>query len=192
MDLTFWRLQKRVSSRREQRGTTRKMHRAEMPPGDLPARYTEEDMAFEIWETPFSDVGGLGRNFILRTDDLVIEVFEYKESGPPEDIKVGEATIEGTRPMGLTKESRAWRVIFENPIAFRVRDESHYLAHPERDSFPSAYCISKDSKFIEEIKAEPLIDETKELIHYAMVLWDDLIEVISDKFPKIEEVVPAV
>jgi len=152
-------------------------------------RYTEETMTFNKWETPFSDVSGLGRKFVLRTDDLTIEVFEYKESGRPEDLQIGETKIEGTRPVGFTEESRAWKVVFDSPIAFRIRDESHYLAHPERDSFPSAYCFSTDSKYIDEIKAEPLIDETKELIHFAMVLWDDFIEVVTDEFPTIEEVI---
>lgn len=49
------------------------------PPVRLSHVIQEEKMHYEKWITPFSDIEGLGRNFLLRTENLVIEVFEYKK-----------------------------------------------------------------------------------------------------------------
>jgi hypothetical protein len=94
--------------------------------------------------------------------------------------------------VGLTKDSRVWRLVFSSPIALRVRNESQYLTHSERDKLPGPYCFSRNSEWLKEIKSEPLINETTELIHIILVLWDDLIEIVTEDFPSIEEMKPTV
>lgn len=147
-------------------------------------------MTFEIWKTPFSAVKGLGRNYALWADNVIIELFEYKQSGPPEDIEINKVKITGSYPAGLTKESWAWRLTFTNPVAMRVRHESQYLTHPERDTLPGPYCFSDDSDWLNEIRSEPLITSDTKLIHIILVLWDDFIEIITEEFPSVEEIKP--
>jgi hypothetical protein len=144
-------------------------------------------MPFEPLNASFSEIKGLGCRYVIWQSPLVLELFKYCPSGPTEDFEIAGRKISGTRPANITKESRIWRLTFKQPIAMRVRDENIYLMHPERDNLPSCYSFSKDSAWLSELRKEPLFSFPN-AIHSIFILWDDIVEIISDGLPTIEEI----
>jgi hypothetical protein len=144
-------------------------------------------MPFEPLNAPFSEISGLGCRCVIWRSPLVLEIFKYCQSGPPEDIEIAGRKISGTRPVSITKDSRIWRLTFKCPIVMRVRNENIYLTHPERDSLPSSYSFSKDSFWLSELRKEPLF-RYPNATHGIFILWDDIVKIISDGLPAIKEI----
>lgn len=141
-------------------------------------------------EAPFADIEGLGRRIISWADLLTIELFEFKPTGPDEEIEINGHRFNIGRPVGETNCSRVWRLTYACPIAIRVRDENIALEHPEREALPSPYAYASESQWIAEMSKEPLFDckGFVNLVHTYLLLWDDMIEVLSDGLPEIEEI----
>jgi hypothetical protein len=151
-------------------------------------------MSFETFDAPFSEVKDLGCRDLLWGERLVLDLFEYLQSGPVEEIKVADETVPGAYPIGLTKSSRIWQLTFERPFAVRVRDKSLKFLQPKKQDppLPSPYCFTEKSAWLSELIPEPLFSDPRlgELnpTHYIFNLWDDLIEIIADGSPIIEEI----
>lgn len=151
-------------------------------------------MPFEPFEAAFSDVGGLGCRDLRWGERLILDLFEYLESGPAEAIEAAGETITGVHPIGLTKSSRIWRLTFERALAVRVRDESLKFFQAEtREEFPlpSPYCFTEKSAWLAELIPDPNFNpRLGELTptHYVFDLLDDYVEIVSDDSPIIEEI----
>jgi hypothetical protein len=152
-----------------------------------------ESMSFEALEAPFSSVEGLGCRNLLWGQRLVLDLFEYLQSGPAENADIAGKEVAGGYLIGLTGSSRIWRLTFEHPFAVRVRDESLRFIQPktERPPLPSPYCFTKDSAWLTELFPDPLIDPRLgdlDPTHYLFALFDDFIEIVADDSPTIEEI----
>jgi hypothetical protein len=128
----------------------------------------------------------LGCRDLLWGERLVLDLFEYLETGAEENIDIAGEKISGTHPIGLTKESRIWRLTFERALALKVRDESLKFFQPKTKSgppLPSPYCFTDKSPWLSELFPDPNIDSRLGDLtptHYVFDLWDDFIEIISD------------
>jgi hypothetical protein len=151
-------------------------------------------MPFEPLNAPFSDVKGLGCRDLLWGERLILDLFEYLESGPPEEVEIAGETVSGVHTIGLTPDSRIWRLTFERALAVRVRDESLKFFQSkvkEETPLPSPYCFTDNSPWLSELipdtKIEPRLGELTPT-HYVFALWDDFVEIIADDSPTIERI----
>src|SRR4051812_23448025 len=148
-------------------------------------------MSFKAFETAFSEVTGVGCRDLLWGARLVLDLFEYLQSGPSEEMEVAGETVKDTHTIGLTASSRIWRLTFEQPLAVRVRDESIRFLEPQDDSklqLPSRYCFANSSPWLSELFPDPLDPRLGSWTptHYVFDLLDDFIEIIADETPTIE------
>jgi hypothetical protein len=151
-------------------------------------------MPFEPLNAPFSDIEGLGCRDLIWGERLILDLFEYLESGPPEEMDVAGEKVSGVQTIGLTKASRIWRLTFERALAVRVRDESLKFFQSkvrEETPLPSPCCFTEKSPWLSELIPETDIDPRLgelTLTHYVFALWDDFVEIIADDSPTIEQI----
>jgi len=144
-------------------------------------------MAFEKFEGPWNGVELLGCRDLFCGERLILDLFEYLQSGPDEDIRIGSETISGTHAIGLIAGSRIWRLTFERPFAVRARDHNLKLKHQTTDNFPGRCCFSERSEWIDEF----IFDQRLAFFtptHYTFNLIDNFIEIIGDSSPMIEQI----
>ena len=144
-------------------------------------------MAFEKFEGPWNEVELLGCRDLFCGERLILDLFEYLQSGQDEDIRIGSETISGTHPIGLVASSRIWRLTFERPFAVRARDNDLTLKYQPKDNFPGPCCFSERSEWIDEF----IFDQRLAFFaptHYTFNLVDNFIEIIGDSSPTVEEI----
>jgi hypothetical protein len=144
-------------------------------------------MAFEKFEGPWNEVELLGCRDLFCGERLILDLFEYLQSGPEQDMTIGSETISGTHTIGLIEGSRIWRLTFERPFALRARDPSLELKHQTTNNLPGRCCFSERSEWIDEF----IFDQRSQFLtptHYIFNLIDNLIEIIGDSSPTVEEI----
>lgn len=150
-------------------------------------------MAFESFDTAFSEIELVGCRNLLWGQKLILDLFEYLESGPAEEMEVGGEGLQDVQTIGLTASSRIWRLTFERPLAVKVRDESIKFLAPqnkEKSQLPSRYCYTDTSPWLSELFPDPLDPRVGDLTptHYVFDLLDDFVEIIADDNPTIEQI----
>ena len=144
-------------------------------------------MTFEKFEGPWNEIELLGCRNLFCGERLILDLFEYLQSGPDEDLRIGSETISGTHTVGLTASSRIWRLIFERPFALRARDQNLKSKRQTINHFPGLCCFSERSEWIEEFifnQCSGFFTPT----HYVFDLIDDFIEIMGDGSPTLEEI----
>lgn len=144
-------------------------------------------MAFEKFEGPWNEVELLGCRDLFCGERLILDLFEYLQSGPEQDITIGPEKISGTHAIGLIVGSRIWRLTFERPFALRARDSNLELKHQTTNNFPGRCCFSERSEWIDEF----IFDQHSQFFtptHYIFNLIDNFIEIIGDSSPTVEEI----
>jgi hypothetical protein len=143
-------------------------------------------MAFEKFEGPWNGAELLGCRNLFCGERLILDLFEYLQSGPDEDLTIGFETVSGAHAIGLTASSRIWRLTFERPFALRARDHNLKSKYPTAN-FPGRCCFSERSEWIDEF----IFDQHLQFFtptHYVFNLIDNFIEIIGDNAPTIEEI----
>jgi hypothetical protein len=144
-------------------------------------------MAFEKFDGPWDDAEFLGCRNLFCGERLILDLFEYQQSSPDEDLKIGSETLSETHTIGLTPTSRIWRLIFERPFAVRMRDPTLRCKAETTSNFPGRCCFSEQSEWIGEF----VFDQGLGLFtptHYVFDLIDSFIEIMGDSSPTVEEV----
>jgi hypothetical protein len=144
-------------------------------------------MAFKRFEGPWNEADLLGCRNLFCGERLVLDLFEYLQSGPDEDLRIGSEAISGTHTIGLTASSRIWRLTFDRPFAVRVRDHNLKMKHQTMNNFPGRCCFSERSEWIDEF----IFDQHLGFFtptHYIFDLIDNFIEIMGDNSPSIEEI----
>jgi hypothetical protein len=144
-------------------------------------------MSFEEFAGPFVEAEMLGCRDLFCGERLMLDLFEYKKSGPAEMVKgEGEAQTE-SYAIGLTESSRIWRLTFERPFAIRVRDQTLALKNQAKINLPARCCFSEQSDWISEF----VFDQRLGLFtptHYIFDLVDNFIEIMADASPTVEQI----
>ncbi|MGA7275348.1 MAG: hypothetical protein WBX14_10935 [Candidatus Udaeobacter sp.] len=144
-------------------------------------------MTFEKFEGPWNEIELLGCRNLFCGERLILDLFEYLQSGPDEDLRIGSEAISGTHTIGLTASSRIWRLIFERPFAVRARDQNLKSKQQTINDFPGPCCFSERSEWIEEFifnQRPGFFTPT----HYVFNLIDNFIEIMGDGSPRLEEI----
>jgi hypothetical protein len=150
-------------------------------------------MSFEKFETTFSDVEAVGCRDLLWGQKLILDLFEYLENGPAEEMKVAGEEVQNVYTIGLTRSSRIWRVTFERSLAVRIRDESIKFFESQngpKPELPSRFCFTDRSPWLSELFPNPTDPRLGSVtpIHYVFDLLDDFVEIIADDNPTIENI----
>jgi len=144
-------------------------------------------MAFEKFEGPWDDAGLLGCRNLFCGERLILDLFEYQQSSPDQDLKIGSETFSGTHTIGFTASSRIWRLTFERPFAVRVRDRKLGSKCQTTNTFPERCCFSEQSEWINEFAFDQRLDLFTPT-HYVFDLIDNFIEIMGDSSPTVEEI----
>ena len=144
-------------------------------------------MEFEKFDGPWDDAELLGCRNLFCGDRLILDLFEYQQNSPDEDLKIGSETFSRTHMIGLTASSRIWRLTFDRPFAVKVRDHNLESKHKAETNLPGRCCFSEQSDWINDF----VFDQRLGLFtptHYVFDLIDNFIEIMGDSSPMIEEV----
>jgi hypothetical protein len=143
-------------------------------------------MPFEKFEGPFSDTERLGCRNLFCGVRLMLDLFEYKQSGPVEEVKDEGETVP-SYVIGLTESSRLWRITFDRPYTVKMLDGTLKRREPPKLNLPAPCCFSVDSEWIREFVFEK---ESADYIptHYIFKLIEDFIEIIAYDSPAVEEI----
>ena len=145
-------------------------------------------MPFEKFEGPFVDVELLGCRNVFCGDRLILDLFEYQQSGPDEDTTLGGETVTGVHTIGLTESSRVWRITFDRPYAVRVRDLNLRRREPHKLDLPGRCCFSENTEWTREFKVDDPHLGSFILTHYVFNSLDYLVEILANEAPTVEEI----
>ena len=141
-----------------------------------------------IWkkfEGPWGEAHYLGCRDLLCGQRLVLDLFEYQQSSPGEEVKIGGEIVPDSHMIGLTESSRIWRISFDRPFALRVRDRNISGREPDKLKPPAPCSFAEDSEWIREFYLEK-VDFIP--THYIFALLDDHIEILGSDQPQIETI----
>jgi hypothetical protein len=144
-------------------------------------------MTFEKFEAAWDDAEFLGCRNLFCGERLILDLFEYLQTGPDEDVRIGSEPISGTHAIGLSTSSRIWRLMFERPFAVRMRNQDLKPKHEVEKDLPGRCCFSEKSEWINAF----VFDQRLGLFtptHYVFDLIDNFIEILADSSPSIEEI----
>lgn len=142
---------------------------------------------FRKFEGPWGDTEALGCRDLLYGDRLILDLFEYQQSSPDEEVKIGEEVFSDSHLIGLTESSRIWRITFDRPFAVRVRDRNIRRKEPRKLTLAGPCSFTEDSEWIREVEFDPS-SRPFTPTHYIFALVDDAIEILGDDRPTVEEI----
>jgi len=117
---------------------------------------------------------------------LVIE--EARPSGEPEDMKIGDVTLPGTRFIISDESCYAYEVIFSSYVAYSVRNES-YVGQDESEEFTGRqFCVYSKSRFLDYVRAATFAsdDYPGKLNHYGINCLNHIVDTVSIEEPHID------
>ena len=144
-------------------------------------------MAFRKFEGPFSEAEFLECRSLFIGERLIIDLYECLPIGEGEMAEV-EGEQLPIHTMGLSELSRIWRFGFDHPFVLRRRDRVVALREMSSETKPVANCsYSEDSAWIEEFDfdASPRVFVPT---HYIFNCVDQIIEVLGDDHPEMEQI----
>lgn len=121
-----------------------------------------------------------------NTLSLIIE--EARPVGSEEDIEVGGVIIPNSREIVSDESCSAWKISFDNYIAYSVRNESFTFLDPGEERTARLFCLYTKSKFIDYVREATIAKSVfPELTsqHYSINCLNHIIDVISFKEPEI-------
>jgi hypothetical protein len=141
-------------------------------------------MNFRKFDGPWRDLPTLGCRNLFCGDRLVLDLFEYRQSSPDEEVTVAGETFEGSHLIGLTAASRIWRITFDRPFALKLRDVNLRRKEPDRVDLPGPCSYTEDSDWIRAFDFE----QTSFVpTHYVFATLDGVIEILGQDQPEVEE-----
>jgi hypothetical protein len=144
-------------------------------------------MIFEKFEGAWDEAEFLGCRNLFCGERLILDLFEYLQTGPDEDVKVESESISETHTIGLNASSRIWRLMFDRPFAVRMHDQNLKPKHQIDKNLAGRCCFSEHSEWIKEF----VFDQRLGLFtptHYIFDLIDNFIEILADSSPSIEDI----
>ena len=110
--------------------------------------------------------------------------------GPPEDSKIGDHVIPGTREIVADESTPAWEVIFHSYIAYSVRNESFTVADQNESHVGNLFRTYSRSKFLDFVSLGTIADDQHPgpFVHYSILCLNHIIGVASTEPPEIRKV----
>jgi hypothetical protein len=122
---------------------------------------------------------------------LVIE--EARASGEPEEMRIGDVTLSGVRPIVSDDSCYAYEVVFDSYVAYSVRNES-YTSEDKSEVFTgNLFRVYSKSRFRDYVNAATFATDEYpgKLSHYEIVCENHIVDVVSVAEPEISILRPA-
>jgi hypothetical protein len=116
-------------------------------------------------------------------------IAEAKVSGSREDIRIGSLELKDTAPIVVTEESSIYEIIFDQYIAYSVRNESYTQTDEEEEFEGRLACMYTKSKFLDYVRASTFAsdDYPGTFKHYGFNCLNHIVDIVSTSPPKIVE-----
>jgi hypothetical protein len=116
-------------------------------------------------------------------------VAEAKVSGPRENIVIEGVEIKDTAPIVVAEDSSVYEVIFDQYIAYSVRNESYTHLDKEEEFEGRLACIYTKSRFLDYVSVSTFAsdDFPGPFKHYGFNCLNHIVDIVSTSPPKIVE-----
>jgi hypothetical protein len=128
---------------------------------------------------------------ICEPEDNVLKLTlaEAKVSGSRENIEIGGGEIKDTAPIVVAEDSSVYEVIFDQYIAYSVRNESYTHLDKEEEFEGRLACIYTKSRFLDYVSVSTFAsdDFPGSFKHYGFNCLNHIVDIVSTSPPKIVE-----
>ena len=128
---------------------------------------------------------------ICEPEDNVLKLTlaEAKVSGPRENIVIEGVEIKDTAPIVVAEDSSVYEVIFDQYIAYSVRNESYTHLDKEEEFEGRLVCIYTKSRFLDYVSVSTFAsdDFPGPFKHYGFNCLNHIVDIVSTSPPKIVE-----
>jgi hypothetical protein len=128
---------------------------------------------------------------ICEPEDNVLKLTlaEAKVSGPRENIVIEGVEIKDTAPIVVAEDSSVYEVIFDQYIAYSVRNESYTNLDKEEEFEGRLACIYTKSRFLDYVGVSTFAsdDFPGPFKHYGFNCLNHIVDIVSTSSPKIVE-----
>jgi hypothetical protein len=120
--------------------------------------------------------------FVLRERAVTLVLAEGIAADEPTPLVIGEHTLEGSRLVEVTTQSRRFRVVFQDVAAHQVIDESYtaWDEYEQLDGTDQIRVLSR-SRFLDFIHAHHgwMFVMVDGLRHYQVVTLDSVVDIVA-------------
>jgi len=128
---------------------------------------------------------------ICEPEDNVLKLMlaEAKVNGPRENIVIEGVEIKDTAPIVVAEDSSVYEVIFDQYIAYSVRNESYTHLDKEEEFEGRLVCIYTKSRFLDYVSVSTFAsdDFPGPFKHYGFNCLNHIVDIVSTSPPKIVE-----
>lgn len=125
---------------------------------------------------------------ICEPEDNVLKLTlaEAKVSGSRENIVIGGVEIKDTAPIVVAEDSSVYEVIFDQYIAYSVRNESYTHLDKEEEFEGRLACIYTKSRFLDYVSVSTFAsdDFPGPFKHYGFNCLNHIVDIVSTSPPK--------
>src|SRR5215813_7315257 len=127
---------------------------------------------------------------ICEPEDNVLKlvIAEAKASDSREDIRIGSLVLDAATIV-VAEDSSIYEIIFDQYIAYSVRNESYTQLDEEEEREGRLACIYTKSKFLDYVRASTFAcdDFPGPFKHYGFNCENHIVDIVSVSPPKIVE-----
>ena len=128
---------------------------------------------------------------ICEPEDNVLKLTlaEAKVSGLRENIRVGSLEIEDAGHIVVADDSSIYEMIFDQYVAYSVRNESYTQIDKEEEFEGRLACIYRKSKFLDYVRTSTFAcdDYPGPFKHYGFNCLNHIVDIASVSPPKMHE-----
>jgi hypothetical protein len=128
---------------------------------------------------------------ICEPEDNVLKLMlaEAKVSGSRENIRMGGMEIKDIGPIVVAEDSSIYEIIFDQYIAYSVRNEAYTYLDKEEEFEGRLACIYTKSRFLDYVSVSTFAsdDYPGTFKHYGFNCLNHIIDIVSTSPPKIVE-----
>src|SRR6266542_4653037 len=128
---------------------------------------------------------------ICEPEDNVLKLTlaEAKVSGLREDIRIGSLELKDAGQIVVAEDSSIYEIIFDQYVAYSVRNESYTQLDKEEEFEGRLACIYTKSKFLDYVRVSTFAsdDFPGPFKHYGFNCLNHIVDIASMSHPKMVE-----
>jgi hypothetical protein len=124
-----------------------------------------------------------------KDNALKLVIAEAKVSDSRETIRIGSLELEDAATIDVADDSSIYEIVFDEYIAFSVRNESYSQIDKEEEFEGRLACIYTKSKFLDYVRSSTFAsdDYPGPFKHYGFNCLNHIVDIVSATPPKIVE-----
>jgi hypothetical protein len=124
-----------------------------------------------------------------KDNALKLVIAEAKVSDSRETVGIGSLELEDAAAIEVMEDSSIYEIVFDEYIAFSVRNESYSQLDDEEEFEGRLACVYSKSKFLDYVRASTFAsdDYPGPFKHYGFNCLNHIVDIVSATPPKIVE-----